>query len=138
MTAPDEKKLRYDAIAFQIAREDELAGKRLTWIVTINGFLFAALGFSAGKDSPDQAILALLKFALPVTGSLVSIAGLMGVIAAYIQLQYLTKLWERLDDPRWPRPYGDKKHSYKIGVIPSVLPPLVLAGVWAALFWMWP
>jgi hypothetical protein len=130
MTDPDDKKLIHDAIAYQITREDELAGKRLTWIITINGFLFAALGFVAGKDSAGTAILALLA----LTGIAVSLAGLMGVIAAYIQLRYLTQRWELLvvDDRQWPRPYGNKRHSFLLGIPASFLPPLILAAAWAA------
>ena len=41
----DAKKQQYDAIAHQIDREDSLINYRLTWTLTLNGFLFAALGF---------------------------------------------------------------------------------------------
>jgi len=137
MTVPDEKKLCYDAISTQIAREDDLAGKRLTWIITINGFLFAALGFLAGGVKPDPAILSLFKFVLPVTGIAISVAGFFGVVAAYIQIHYLTKQWEILNDCRWPRPFGDKRHSFLLGIIPSMFPPIVLLIVWIGLLAVW-
>lgn len=137
MSDPDVKKLQYDIIANQINREDELISKRLTWTLTINGFLFAALGFLAGKNQPHQAILELFQIALPLTGIAISVAGLLGVVAAYIQIQYLTEQWVSLDDPRWVRPFGDKKHAFVLGFIPCISPPVVLIVVWTGLLWVW-
>jgi hypothetical protein len=42
-TTPEEKRLRYEYIAHQIHREDSLVNFRLTWSLTLNGFIFAAL-----------------------------------------------------------------------------------------------
>lgn len=133
----DEKKLQYDAIANQIDREDSLINYRLTWTLTLNGFLFATLGFFGSKDSPDPRVAEFFHFALPLTGFFISVAGFFGVLAAFIQIQYLTKQWQALADDRWPRPFGDKKHAYVIGAIPSFLPPLVLILVWIGLFCVW-
>ena len=57
MNVTDEKKQRYEFIAHQINREDELVNKRLTWILTLNGFLLASLGFLGGKEKPDLNLL---------------------------------------------------------------------------------
>lgn len=48
--------LRYEYIAQQIAREDGLINYRLTWTLTLNGFLYAALGFLGAKEAPDESI----------------------------------------------------------------------------------
>ncbi len=101
----DEKKNRYDIIAHQINREDSLINYRLTWTLTTNGFLFAALGFLSNKEPADQKIIELFHSALPVAGFFISLAGLLGVLAALIQMKYLTKLWSDLEDDRWPRPF---------------------------------
>ena len=110
---------------------------RLTWTLTLNGFLFAALGLIGSKDLPDPRIVEFFHFALPATGFFISLAGLLGVLAAFIQINYLTEQWLTLADTRWPRPFGDKKHAYIIGAIPSFLPPVVLILVWIGLFCVW-
>lgn len=133
----DEKKQRYDAIVHQIDREDSLINYRLTWTLTLNGFLFAALAFLGSKESPEPRIEEFFHWALPAAGFFISVAGLLGILAAFIQIHYLTEQWSELKDSRWPRPFGDKKHSYFIGTIPSFLPPLVLVAVWVGLFFVW-
>ncbi len=131
----DEKKLRYDAISTQIAREDDLAGKRLTWIITINGFLFASLSFLVGGKDLDSDFTQFFKNFIPFMGLTISISGLCGVIAAYCQIYYLVDQWEQLNDERWPRPFGDKKASFILGVLPSILPPIILSVMWFYLSW---
>ena len=135
----DEKTLRYEYIAHQINREDGLVNYRLTWALTLNGFLFAALGFLGGKDVPNPSILSFFHWALPLTGIFISIAGFIGVVAAQIQIEYLTQQYEEMADTRWPRPFGDKKKTYSfyIGTVPSLMPPIVLCFVWVGLLCSW-
>lgn len=137
MTQHDEMKSRYDAISQQINREDDLVNKRLTWTLTFSGLLFAALGFLAGTNKPDQAVLDVFKIALPLMGIAISLAGLFGVLAAYIQLYYLTGEWESLNDSRWVRPFGSKRHSFVLGTAPCFVPPIALTVVWFSLLRAW-
>lgn len=132
----DEKTLRYEYIAHQINREDNLVNFRLTWALTLNGFLFAALGFLAGKEVPNKSLLAFFHWALPLTGTTVSLVGLLGVIAAQLQINHLAKQWRELVDGRWPRPFGGK-WSFLMGTLPSFVPPLVLSCVWVGLYYYW-
>lgn len=67
-------------------------------------------------------------------------AGLLGVIAAQIQILYLAREWDRLGDSRWPRPFGSKESwlgSFFIGTVPSLAPPAVLIVVWFGLLISW-
>jgi len=124
----------YDAIATQIERETVLINHRLTWTLQLNGFLFATLGFLGGRDLTDVALLTLVHTLIPITGFFVSLAGALGVCAAQSQISYLTKRWEAwLTEDARPRPFGSKRGSYLIGILPCLLPPAVLMLVWATL-----
>jgi hypothetical protein len=129
----DEKTRCYEYIAHQINREDGLVNFRLTWVLTLNGLLFATLGFLGGKQNLDPAILAFFSWALPFTGIVVSVAGVLGVVAAQMQIKYLTRWHKDLKDSRWPRPYGDEKHAFFFGTLPSFAPPGILIFVWLGL-----
>jgi ABC-type dipeptide/oligopeptide/nickel transport system permease component len=131
-----EKKQRYEFIAHQINREDSLVNNRLTWTLTLNGFLFTALGFLAGKEAPNQKILDFFHWALPLTGCAVTLAGFLGIVAAGIQIKYLTTEWKKLEDEQWVRPFGGNA-SYFLGGFPSYAPPLILMLVWVGLYLSW-
>ncbi len=123
-------KERYEYIAHQISREDSLINNRLTWTLTLNGFLFAALGIIGSANNSAKEIVKFLNWALPLTGIAVSFSGFCGVLAAHIQIHYLTKAWKELGDNRWVRPFGDKKISFWLGTIPCFLPSVILIYTW--------
>ncbi len=128
---PDkELKDKYDAIAFQINREDELVSKRFTWSLTINGFLFGVMGLiSTAKDIKVDDIPFPVS-AVPWVGFLVSVAAFIGIIAANMQIYYLKKEWDKLKEVLpWVRPFGNNL-SFFLGWVPQFLPSLVLVMVW--------
>jgi hypothetical protein len=133
----DINKQRYDCIASQINREDSLINYRLTWTLTLNGFLFAALGFLGSKDCAVQDIYTFFRWALPLTGIIVSFAGFCGVLAAHLQIHYLTKEWAKLNDSRWVRPFGEKRLSFWLGTLPCFLPSFILIVIWLRLSIIW-
>ena len=122
---PDDKQARYKYIAFQINREDGLVNYRLTWTLQFNGFLFAALALTSSEMD------GLLKV-LPIAGMTVSIAGLLGTIAANIAIRDLKHMWLEDEDSRWPRPFGDTV-AFRLGLAPSIMLPSVLTVVWSYL-----
>jgi len=125
----------YDAIALQIERENSVINHRLTWTLQLNGFLFTAVSLLGGKVLDDAALRALVAIFVPMTGLVVSVSAFMGVLAAQHQLSYLTKLWTTklsATDPR-PRPFGDRRGTYLLGTLPSLLPPGILSVVWGCL-----
>ena len=127
---PEQRKERYDDIAYQINREDGLVNFRMTWTLQLNGFLFAALALVA-KDLAGP-MKPFFEYALPLTGFFASASGLLGVIAANRQLAYLTALWNQIDQPHRPRPFGDP-HTFTLGRFPSYAPLVVLSLVWFVL-----
>ena len=140
MYEKDEKTVRYEFVAHQIDREDGLMHYRLTWALTMNGFLFAALGFLGAKDKPDPSMLAFFHGALPITGVIINSAALSGVRATHLQIEYLTGYWSKLEETRWPRPFGKRDHwfgSFALGTIPALAAPIALLvlRVWLARMW---
>lgn len=141
-----ELKNRYDAIAFQVNREDELLSKRLTWCLTINGFLFAAIGLisNASKNKPTikavgcisdidnltVEVINIFTYAVPCIGVAVSVAALFGVIAANLQILDLRKAWRDLDNPPWVRPFG-KGFAFALGWVTPLIPAVALVIAWS-------
>jgi hypothetical protein len=126
----DEKQSCYEYIAFQIDREDGLVNYRLTWTLQLNGFLFAALAL-IGSEMDDRLEKLLLRI-LPIAGMAVSVAGLLGTIAANLAIRGLKVSWRANPDSRWPQPFGDTA-AFWLGLAPSVLLPFVLVFVWSYL-----
>jgi hypothetical protein len=120
----------YDAIAIQIQRENEAVNHRLTWTLQLNGFLFTAVAILGPRDPLPVVLGFLVHWLIPLTGMSVSVAGLLGVAAANMQLLYLRRFWSALGLEDRPRPFGDPHNAYVLGAVPAVLPPMVLAAVW--------
>lgn len=125
-----ELKSRYDAIAFQVDREDELLNKRLTWSLTINGFLFAALGLISDIEKSKIEIINIFTYAVPYVGFVVSVAALFGVIAANSQILYLRSEWKALGNSPWVRPFG-KGFVFALGWVTPLIPAVALVIVWS-------
>ena len=56
MTEQDEKFRIYETIAKQIEREDGLINYRLSWMLQINGFLFAAIALLGGSEKEQNSV----------------------------------------------------------------------------------
>jgi hypothetical protein len=121
------------AVASQIQSENTLLDQRLTWTLQLNGFLFTALGLLGAKGLADKALQSLVNLWIPVTGCVVSLACLLGVIAAQMQLDYLAAFWDSMPRGACPRPFGDKRRgSYVLGMLPCLMPPGILLLTWCA------
>lgn len=127
------KRKYYEDIAFQINREDSLINNRLIWTLQLNGFIFAALAFTT-KDTMTQ-IRVFCLLVLPVVGFFVSASGLCGVVAAHMQIENLKNQWISYADKEWVMPFG-KKVSFYMGLIPSIVPQLVLITAWLFLLYI--
>ena len=125
---PEVSKQKYEYIATQIDREDQLINFRLTWTLTANGFLFAALAFVHSKDGSHKTGREFFQVALPILGFVFSVSGLLGVISAQIQELDLIQEWKNLQNSPWPRPYG----RFPFGGVPSLVVPIALTFLWVA------
>jgi len=124
----------YEDLARQIEREDNLINTRMTWLLTLQGFLFTALALIMKVD--DGGLYFLLMVLLPLTGVILSVFGFYGVWGANIALKELKEIWyeryEKNGNPekeKFIRPFGNNVASKKGGV-PSFYLPIILAVVW--------
>lgn len=71
MTSGDESQRKHDVaniIRAMIVHEDDLVNQRMTWFLTIQGLLFAAMAFAWGKDGVlIWGVLAPLGIAISVS-----------------------------------------------------------------------
>ena len=123
-----DKQNYYGYLAHQIEREDGLVNYRLTWMLTTQALLFAALALLAGKDI-DAEMRATLAWLLPRIGIALSVIAFLGVMAANIAITDLKRKWEKLAYDKAPRPYGGP-WAWRLGVIPSLALPLLFFVAW--------
>ncbi len=82
-----------DIVQRIIEHEENLINRRLTWMLTFQGFLFASLSLFVNKKEdilPTDVIL-LLEQLIPYVGICVSIVILLGIVAAYRSITHNKK-----------------------------------------------
>jgi hypothetical protein len=123
-----------DRLTREIAAEHALVAARMTWNLSFQGLLFTAMAFALGRPSgaaPDDRLITLI-YLLPRLGIAVALLSAVGVLAAYLQVDRLKRLWRvRKDEFEAvaPRPF-----SPRWGSAMGRLPP---AGITVALIWCW-
>ena len=125
----DEKRIFYEDISSQIIREENLVNNRLRWILQINGFLFGALAL-------EKCNLKTIHLVISFLGLVISVSGLIGVCATWLQTNYLLGEFDKNCDKRWPRPFGKKK-VHNIGWISTIIPPIMLSLAWGYLIYFY-
>ena len=90
---PD-KDFVYEHLSREITREENLINNRLTWTLTFNGFLFAAIAL-IGDDQIHLQLRNTLQVIIPIVGITVASLGIIGVIAAYMAICQHRNEWER-------------------------------------------
>lgn len=76
-------------VRHMIDRENDLINYRITWLTTINGLLFAALGFSWDKPTGSQLIQVICAL-----GFVISLIQLAATISANMAIARLVDWWE--------------------------------------------
>ena len=137
----------YDRIRAKIEHEDNLVNQRIMWMITLQGLLFTAYGFSLSAEAsslsfantnPDayhvfKANLTTLRTAMTYTGISASVAALMGVVAANRairddenQIQSQTNLPPTV----LKKPIGQRATN-RLGMTCSLLMPILGGIAWA-------
>lgn len=111
----------------QIKHENNLEHNRMTWVLQINGFLFATLALL--KKDADKSIYYFVSYILPIVGIAISMAGFYGIRAAHTQKEYLKGKWHSLQCNCCVRPFGARETTI-LGRTPSLAIPVVLAFSW--------
>ncbi len=126
----------------QIAHEEALINHRMTWMLTIQGFLFATLALLAKSDSTtigeeSQRIMNVLLDAIPVLGFLIAFFAFLGMYAAYTSIDHHKKVSGKEVDKNYP---GGNVMASVLGRIVSMSIPGTIASTWLYFSWKinWP
>ena len=139
-----------------IVHEDDLIHQRLTWFITLQGFLFGAYGFSMSaqansltaeglKGSPTPSALeayqafasnlTAIRFGLIYLGILTAFSASLGIIAAFRAIRSTARTMRAFPThsmagrPLYPVPIG-RLLSNIMGMLCGLLVPLLAAGIW--------
>lgn len=135
----DARNKYYDYFREEIKREDEILNHRIVWCVTFQGFLFSALALLLvfPWSSPDDIVVLrrLVLFGIGLTGQLVAVSGLIGVIASRHSAENAIAEWEKRN-AAWkiyidivPQSYG-RGDSFNLGRLYSLLMPNIFIIIW--------
>jgi hypothetical protein len=121
----------YTRFRAQVEREDTLVNQRLSWLLTFEGFLFAAVAILANQDS-EPIIKTFLFWAIPLTGLGAAISVIFAVFAAHQSVESFRRDWcalpPEIKDQK-PSPFGGSHiHIPLLG--PSFVIPIIVSMVW--------
>ncbi len=112
-----------------VQHEDEQAHRRLSWFGTFQGFLFASLGFSWGKNTNLTLIICLLGFAVAI---LIAI----GVGAYVMAIKRIHACWIEHKPLDYNGPgiigYFPIRWKFSVWTSAEMLLPLCFAVAWAS------
>ncbi|MGQ0764218.1 MAG: hypothetical protein ACT4OZ_00960 [Gemmatimonadota bacterium] len=116
-----------EVVRTTVEHEESLIDRRLSRLLTLQGFLFAAIAITA--EQPASAFAPTLQWLIPTVGFLSAAVTFLGVIAAYRHIDYERKKLEGqpggiFGSLRWPK---------WVGRANSALLALMLAAAWAVL-----
>ena len=139
----------YECCREYIGQQANWVNARLTWMLTLQGFLFAAYAFGlssliSGTSNNRPAnprlihwVLFFVGWILPTLGTLVSILGGLGVLAARLAIEGVHKSWPKaaVDEhvATWPFKGGGSNVAHLMGYAPPWGIPIVLILVWLVL-----
>jgi len=126
----------YNYTVSQIGREESLINNRLSWMLTFQGFLFAAIALVTDVGT-DPAIRIILRNLVPIVGLVIGAFTLIGVHAAYLSINNIKakckerkERKERLGDrPLYPPAHGTPT-AHRLGKIPSYGIPTMVVIAW--------
>lgn len=116
-----------------VTHETEQVHRRLSWLGTFQGFLFAGLGFAWGKNKPILLLIAFL-------GLSISILLFVSLVAATLAIERIRAYWRahRPDDYEGPDILGfyPDRMAWTVYTAPENLIPLVFAIAWGVVLWI--
>lgn len=116
--------------------EHELINRRLTWLLTSQSILFAALAFVLGKDI-DAARQAVFLLVVPILALVISLSILIGVIMAIIAKFTIWKQYKKEQNlPEYP--LGVRTWITRGALVPDMLIPLAFIIAWICLLFFLP
>jgi hypothetical protein len=123
----------YDDTARQIKREERLINDRLSWMLTFEGFLFAALALTANVSNAG-VLRNNLKYTIPAIGFVVAMLTAVGIFGAYISINQIKRFWaNQKGSDRFPIAYGNRLASF-LGRTTGYGLPFAMMLTWVVFF----
>jgi len=151
---PDEPKPHetYEAFRSYVRHEDSLVNSRLSWNLTVQGFLFAGYGvlaqkafeFCADGKTPIGPFNSLRStmLVLGLLGVMISLTSFVGICAANMATRKVRKQWQAKIDasPKLKGLFpaltgGGARGAEAAGQIPQFFLPVLFILAWLGIFW---
>jgi len=131
----------HDKLSTQIAAEFTLLGQRMNWLLLSSSFLFTAAAITSnqvnGSANSATSVTAIIGYCVPIVGIVISALSFlsMSVALSVIDIwkgnrrELELKLRQALAYPH-PMTVDNKQHGHKVGNLPYLLMPWVIAAAW--------
>lgn len=127
---------RFDAVLQLLDREDRLTNSRMTWYLTIQGFIIAGVALTCGKEFAFTSDRGLIIAMLSSLGIAISLFVFISVRRARNAKKKVAQKWKdwkyegSVDCDLFPEPTGDTSRWSRLTPGQSV--PLILIAFWFA------
>jgi hypothetical protein len=108
--------------------EHELINRRLTWLLSSQSILFAALAFVLGKDVPEATQKLFFKV-VSCLGMGISLSIFVGVLMAVIAKRVIWKDYNK-NHPNTKQSLGVRTWITILALAPDVLMPIAFVSAW--------
>jgi hypothetical protein len=116
-----------DTLRSMVQQETEQIHRRISWLGTLQGFLFASLGFSWGKNNSLTFIICLLGLAI-------ALLIFISIVAATLAMRRIRMVWleKKPQEYKGPDIFGffPDRAQFTQFTSPEILVPLAFAAAW--------
>ena len=135
----------YEIVRARVVHEDNLVNHRITWLITLNGLLFASFGVSLGETPEELRLLAeRLRVGLYFAGVGSAVSACLGIAAAFISMrqdridfyQYHGRVKAEMSELWTPR-FRDHRDTNTLGMASGMLVPLIVGAAWFFISFEW-
>jgi hypothetical protein len=128
---PDTKEL-FDMVLRLLEREDQLVNSRMTWYLTIQGFIVASVALSfTGKFESHPYLQIPATILLSTLGIAISAVVFVSVGRARDNKNKIGKMWEKVYKPEaklFPDPRGER--TWLRNLTPGLAVPVIFVVFW--------
>lgn len=127
----DAKARDAEIVRVMIRHENDLTNHRLTWMLTLEGFLFAGIGFAWDKRPTPE-----LVFIFAILGTATAGTAVIVLDAAHSAILSLATWWDKhKPNDSYADVLGFRGHHWVLGIFaPWRIVPLALVVTWYLLF----
>jgi hypothetical protein len=131
---PDKAGIYAERLGREIASEHALIAARMTWNLSLQGFLFAAFALALKTPSSEGSNAGLEKLVslLPLAGLFTAVLSVVGMLAAFIRINALKRVWYAnapVFEAYGPRPFSTW-YGGAMGRLPAGAIGIALIACW--------